>query len=122
GVSGRLNLGGILSDQNTFDITGWFNPTAVLSSDTVVFGNQSLLSGFSIRQDSDSAGKLKLEVVSTYDQIVTSLSPTAYFRFEETSGSIVSDSSGHDRHGTYGGVIFQEAGAAAIGGFSAKTD
>jgi Concanavalin A-like lectin/glucanases superfamily len=41
---------------------------------------------------------------STYDSAVLALSPYAYYRLDETSGTTAADASGHGRNGTYEGT------------------
>lgn len=49
--------------------------------------------------------------MSTYSDLVLSLAPLAYYRLDETSGTVTTDSSTHGRHGTYGGSpVFGNAG------------
>jgi hypothetical protein len=50
----------------------------------------------------------------TYDQEVLADSPVAYWRLDETSGTVAHDSSGNGLNGTYSGAItFGQAGAVA---------
>jgi hypothetical protein len=52
----------------------------------------------------------------TYPQIVLADSPIAYYRLDDTLGTMAFDSSGHGLHGTYGTAIVRGAPGLVVGG------
>jgi hypothetical protein len=59
---------------------------------------------------------------SAYATVILADKPIGYWRFEETSGTVVHDSSGHGHDGTYGaGVVLGEGGLVGDG-FAVRLD
>lgn len=61
--------------------------------------------------------------MTAYDDTVLALNPVVYLKFDETSGTTASDSSGNGNDGTYnGGVTLGAAGPAERNGVAAQFD
>ncbi len=61
----------------------------------------------------------------TYDGAVMALSPYAYYKLDEASGTVAYDSSGNNRNGTYqgtSGTHYLQGGAPIVAGYARSTE
>ena len=102
-TASRVTLANSLGVGATVGFTTWINPTNTsLGIDTLIFSNGGLGSaGWSLRQLANT-GNLRwdLGTLIGYEASVMAKAPAAFYKFEETSGTVIADSSGNGRTGT----------------------
>jgi Concanavalin A-like lectin/glucanases superfamily len=101
--SGRTNFGSsVMASQSKMMFTGWVAPSSVSTGNATIVGNSANATGngFTVRQSKSQSGKMELVVGKSYQDLVLSYSPIAYWRLGETSGTTVSDISDSLNTGT----------------------
>lgn len=100
GSANIMNVPGAFNGKTNAMISAWINPSSPTTPDTVLMST----SGFSIHQASDGSGKVEFMLppsTDVYSELVLADSPLAYWRFDETSGTVGADASGHGNTVTY---------------------
>jgi|GEM_PF-3034575 len=115
-----VNFGTQINALDEFVISAWIKPSAVAASGSIIFGNGGQdADGFVVRQDTAGTGKLQIGVGGfgvEYEEVVQSLGPLAYWRLDESSGSVMQDLGPNDLHGNYGtGITLAATSASTIG-------
>ncbi len=119
GVSGpnasRVLLSNPVALGGTFGFSTWIKPSnTALGADAYIFSDGGGLSpGWSLRQIASGLVQLDLGDSPGYEATVLSQNPTAFYKFEETSGTSVADASGNAITGTIitpGSLTYSVAG------------
>jgi hypothetical protein len=96
-----------MSSQTRMMFDTWIRPSVVNQSDTVILGSNTDGSGngFNLRQSRSTLKHLDFSVglEATYTSTISNLSPTAYYRLDQTSGTTLTDISGNGYNLTLGG-------------------
>ncbi len=110
----------LMASQTKMMFTLWMDPTTSTNTDQVILGssNDGTGNGFNLRQSKGSAGKVDFSVglEATYTASVSNLTPVAYYRLDETSGTTLHDSSANGYNLTLAGSGTTLNVAGAING------
>lgn len=106
GTNDALDFGSSLNGLSAFTANMWIKPTSVATANAVILGNRSSnANGIELSQSSRGDGSLVLRLgTPTYAQLILADRPLAYWKMEETSGTLV-DSSTNGHNGTIQGTI-----------------
>ncbi len=127
GATSTFNTGSqIVNSSTKFAIETWVKPSSPNTFGTVIAGNGgSSGNGFVIRQAASPGPSGRVEFVVgkkyySYRDLISSQTPTAYWRLGETSGTSINDSSGNNYSGTFAGSTSPTLGITGALGFDAN--
>ena len=127
GSTSTLNTGSqIVNSSTKFAIETWVKPSTPFAFGTVIAGNGgSSGNGFVIRQAASPGPSGRAEFVVgkkyySYSDLISSQTPTAYWRLGETSGTTINDSSGNNYQGTFSGSTSPTLGITGALGFDSN--
>lgn len=100
-LASRVTLANPIATTGNYAFSTWIKPTnTALGTDAYVFYNGGVsINGWSIRQDTTGIYQWDFGTVSDYQTTVLAQTPTAFYKFEETSGTSIADSSGNGNTG-----------------------
>lgn len=95
--TGRVDLSNILNGNTRFATTSWITPGTTTAGISAVYQSSAL----DIRTEDTGNGRYQINFGKTYRDTIMSQSPMAYYEFNETSGTTMTDSSGNGYNGTF---------------------
>lgn len=123
--SSKVDLGDILNGKTSYSMFSWISPSSDSKGGSTIFdlGVSGSKNGLVLRQSEAVPTQFELAPSFGYREQVLALSPVAYLRFEESSGTAATDSSSSGNPGTYvNGVVLSQAGNMTFGGKAVTFD
>lgn len=123
GTSDTMSLGSALSGKTKVMFSSWISPSSASTKNKVIFGTGGAdAGGFVLKQSELDANKIELIVgKKQYSSLILAEGPVRYYRFNEASGTTLTDYSTSASNATLSatGVSYTQTGA--LTGDSNKT-